>query len=149
MPEWFENEAFWVEMYSYLFPDERFSVAEEQVEKALALVNFQQGKVLDLCCGPGRHSVALAKRGIPVTAVDRTEYLLSMAKKNATDLNLEIEFVLEDMRNFVRPGAFALVLNMFTSFGYFDNKDDDLQVLRNAYESLAPGGAILIDLIGK
>ncbi len=53
------------------------------------------------------------------------------------------------MRQFVRKGAFSLVLNLFTSFGYFDDKEDDLKVLRNAHESLYPGGAILIDMMGK
>jgi SAM-dependent methyltransferase len=149
MAEWFENESFWIEMYPFMFSDERFHVAEEQVEKALALVGFRQGPVLDLCCGPGRHSLVLAKRGIQVTAVDRTEFLLNKAKETAAKLNLQIEFILEDMRHFFRPAAFNLVLNMFTSFGYFDNKEDDLKVLRNAYESLKPGGTLLIDILGK
>src|SRR5262249_1434330 len=130
-------------------PEEGFHLAEDQVEKVLALVGYKDGVVLDLCCGPGRHSLALAKRGIQVTAVDRSEFLLSKAKAEATKLDLEIEFVSNDMRQFVRREAFDLVLNMFTSFGYFDDKDEDLQVLRNAYESLRSGGAILIDIFGK
>ena len=50
-------------------------------------------------------------------------------------------FPQNDMRDFVRPGSFALVLNMFTSFGYFDNKQEDLTVLENMFSSLQPGGA--------
>jgi len=53
------------------------------------------------------------------------------------------------MREFIRPNAFGLVLNMFTSFGYFDNKGEDLSVLKNMYESLQPDGALLIDIMGK
>ena len=149
MDEWFEDESFWIELYPILFSDERFDLADEQVEKALKLVGFQGGTVLDLCCGPGRHAIALAKRGLEVTAVDRTKFLLNKAKESASNPGLQIEFVLEDMRNFVRPGAFDLVLNMFTSFGYFDDKEEDLKVLRNIYESLKPGGAFLIDILGK
>jgi SAM-dependent methyltransferase len=149
MGEWFEDESFWSEMYSFMFPEERFHLAEEQIEKVLTLVGYPGGAVLDLCCGPGRHSLALAKRGIQVTAVDRSEFLLSRAKAEVAKLNLEIEFVLDDMRQFVRSHSFSLVLNMFTSFGYCDDKEDDLTVLRNAYQSLKVGGAMLIDVLGK
>src|SRR5215475_13243477 len=149
MSEWFEDESFWIELYPFMFPEERFRLAEEQIEKILALVGYKEGTVLDLCCGPGRHSLALAKRGIQVTAVDRSEFLLRKAKEEAANSNLEIEFVSDDMRRFVRDNSFSLILNMFTSFGYFDDQEDDLKVLRNAYRSLKPEGAIVIDLLGK
>jgi SAM-dependent methyltransferase len=149
MGAWFEDESFWIEMYPFMFPEERFHLAEEQIDKVLTLVGYKEGSVLDLCCGPGRHSLALAKRGIWVTAVDRSEFLLGKAKDEAAKSNLEIEFVSDDMRHFVRSDSFSLVLNMFTSFGYFDDKEDDLKVLRNAYQSLKPEGAILIDIFGK
>jgi SAM-dependent methyltransferase len=149
MGAWFEDELFWREMYPFMFPEERFRLAEDQIEKILTLVGYNDGAVLDLCCGPGRHSLALAKRGIQVTAVDLSEFLLRKAKEEATKLNLEIEFVLDDMRHFVRNDSFSMVLNMFTSFGYFDDKEDDLIALRNAYQSLKPEGAILIDIFGK
>ncbi|MCI0487734.1 MAG: class I SAM-dependent methyltransferase [Blastocatellia bacterium] len=149
MDEWYEDESFWIELYPILFSDERFDLAEEQVEKVLKLAGFEGGAVLDLCCGPGRHTIAIAKRGIKVTAVDRTEFFLNKAKESASNLGLQVEFVLEDMRNFIRPGVFDLVLNMFTSFGYFDDKEDDFKVLRNIHESLKPGGTFLIDMMGK
>jgi SAM-dependent methyltransferase len=149
MVEWFKDESFWSEMYPFMFPEERFHLAEEQIEKVLTLVGYNGGTILDLCCGPGRHSLALAKRGIQVTAIDRSEFLLSKAKAEAAKLNLEIEFVLYDMRQFTRSNSFSLILNMFTSFGYFDDKEDDLKVLRNAYQSLKSGGTILIDIFGK
>ena len=53
------------------------------------------------------------------------------------------------MRDFVRPGAFDLAISMFTSFGYFDDKSDDLLVLRQLRESLRPGGFLLMELAGK
>jgi SAM-dependent methyltransferase len=149
MGAWFEDESFWSELYPFMFPEERFHLAEEQIEKILALVGYEEGAVLDLCCGPGRHSLALAKRGIQVTAVDRSEFLLRRAKEEAAKSNLEIEFVLDDMRHFVSDHSFSLILNLFTSFGYFDDIEDDLKVLQNAYRSLKPGGAMVIDVFGK
>jgi SAM-dependent methyltransferase len=149
MSEWFEDESFWREMYPFMFSEERISLAAEQVDQVFKLVGFEGDAVLDLCCGPGRHTLILAQRGIRVTAVDRTEFLLNLARAEAGRLGLEVEFILEDMRQFVRPGAYHLVLSMFTSFGYFEDPGDDLRVLQNAVHSLRPGGAILIDLLGK
>lgn len=149
MGEWFEDESFWIETYHHIFPEERFRTAGEQIEQALVLAGLEVEHVLDLCCGPGRHSIALARRGINVTAVDRTKYLLDKAIEAAQDKNLQIEFVLEDMRSFVRPNGFDMALNIFTSFGYFGDKSEDLKVLRNVYESLRPGGVFLIEITGK
>lgn len=149
MAEWFEDGSFWIAMYPYMFRSERFELAKEQVEKILILLGFQGSSVLDLCCGPGRHAVPLAQRGICVTGVDRTPFLLAKAQERAQAGNVQIEWILEDMRNFVRQDAYDLVLNLFTSFGYFDNPEDDLKVLRNIYQSLKIGGACLIDVVGK
>jgi len=75
--EWFADESIWKDLYPFTFPESAFAVGDEQVEKILRLTGVGRGKVLDLCCGPGRHTVALAKRGVAVTAVDRTRFLLA------------------------------------------------------------------------
>jgi SAM-dependent methyltransferase len=147
--EWFDNERFWRESFPFVFSEKLFSIAEETVEKALKLARPLGTSVLDLCCGPGRCSIALASRGFEVTGVDRTKYLLDKARMTARAAKVNVEWIQKDMRNFVRAGAFDLILSMFTSFGYFDNRDDDLHVLANAYRSLKPGGVLLIDAMGK
>jgi ubiquinone/menaquinone biosynthesis C-methylase UbiE len=147
--EWFDNDAFWRELYPFMFPEKRIAAADEQVAKALALTKPTGKSVLDLCCGPGRCSIALAKKGFHVTGVDRTAYLLNKARAKAKGAHVKIEWVQKDMRDFVRPGTFALVLSMFTSFGYFDDKEEDITVLRNMFASLQPGGACLIEVLGK
>src|SRR5215471_15422403 len=138
--EWFDDEAFWHQLYPFLFPKERIAAADQQIEKALALTKPTGNAVLDLCCGPGRCSIALAKRGFSVTGVDKSKYLLGKARVNAGSARVEIEWVKKDMRDFVRADSFALVLSMFTSFGYFDDKRQDLIVLKNMFTSLQPGG---------
>jgi SAM-dependent methyltransferase len=145
MPQWFEDDSFWETFYPTMFPPERIDSAWVQVEQVLALTKFDGKDVLDLCCGPGRHSAELAARGYNVTGVDRSEFLLSKARERSS----EVEWVHEDMRTFVRPDSFDLVINMFTSFGYFDDKDDDGRVLRNVCTSLRDGGAVLMEMIGK
>jgi 2-polyprenyl-3-methyl-5-hydroxy-6-metoxy-1,4-benzoquinol methylase len=131
MTEWFEDEDFWRVLFPFIFPSEKLESADEEVDSIAALTGFAQGRVLDLCCGPGRHSVALAKMGAEVTGVDRSAFLLERAAAHALANNVEVEGVHQDMRQFIRAESFDLVLNMFTSFGYFDDKDDDISVLNH------------------
>jgi SAM-dependent methyltransferase len=147
--EWFEDESFWRDLYPYMFPEEQFKLADQQVDKILALVRPQGRSVLDLCCGPGRHSTSLATKGFAVTGVDRTKFFLKRAKERANAAGVSIELVQADMRDFVRSAAYDLVLNMYTSFGLFSKIEDDLKVLRNIYESIKPGGVCLMDMVGK
>lgn len=147
--QWFEDESLWVETYPYMFSPSRIAAAEAEVEPLLALVGNRPQKILDLCCGPGRFAVPLARRGLQVTGVDRTAFFLEKAKQRAAAESVAIEWVQEDMRAFARPGTFDLALSMFTSFGYFDDKDEDLLVLRNIHTSLRPGGALIMDVVGK
>jgi SAM-dependent methyltransferase len=147
--EWFADDSFWREMYPFMFPEKRFADAIKEIDQALKLTKPKGKLVLDLCCGPGRCAVALARRGFSVTGVDRTKYLLAQARRRARAAKVKSEWVLEDMRDFVRPSAFDLVLSMFTSFGYFDDKCEDLTVLQNMSASLRPGGTCLIDVVGK
>lgn len=83
MTDWFSDEAFWWMFYPVRFPQERYDFAEGQVEKILELVEFEGSSIIDLACGPGRHSVVLAKRGYRVTGVDVSEFLLEKAKERA------------------------------------------------------------------
>ena len=147
--DWFENEAFWQDFYAYMFSPERFAAAKEEVSQIMALTQCTGGDVLDLCCGPGRHSVEFAQRGFKVTGVDRSAFLLDRAREHASQTNVAVEWVREDMRKFIRPAQFDLVCNLFTSFGYFDTEHEDLQVLRNIHQSLKQGGMVVIDVIGK
>ena len=147
--EWYEDESFWKATYPFLFSEARFEAAETHVENILNLVGLDSGDVLDLCCGPGRVSVPMAGRGFRVTAVDRSPFLLAEGRKRAAQRNLVIEWVEKDMREFERPEAFDLVLNLNTSFGYFDAKDEDVGVLRKIFASLKPGGRLVMDLMGK
>jgi len=147
--EWFDDDSFWRDLYPFMFPEARFAFAAAEVDGALGLAKPKGKAALDLCCGPGRCSIALAQRGFSVTAVDRTKYLLDKARAKARLAKVKIEWVQKDMRDFVRPEAFDLALSMFTSFGFFDDKREDVAVLRNIFTSLKPDGACVIDVSGK
>jgi SAM-dependent methyltransferase len=146
---WYEDEDFWREMYPYMFPTEKFSAAEEQVSQILSLTALEEGSVLDLCCGPGRHALEFARRGYRVTGVDGKKFLLDRAKERAAESGQQVEWIHQDMREFAKPNAFQLAVNLWSSFGYFENEADDLRVLSNIFESLRPGGVFVVDLFGK
>jgi SAM-dependent methyltransferase len=147
--DWFENDDLWVELYSLLFPEERWEMAGPEVECILALAEKPVKDALDLACGPGRHAIALAERGVRVTALDRTQFYLDKAKDRSEKEGVEVEWVESDMRDFVRPGAYDLVLSMFTSFGYYEDEADNLSLLDQSYENLRDGGMLIIDMVGK
>jgi SAM-dependent methyltransferase len=147
--EWFENEDFWRTFYGYLFSAERFAAAPDEVARILALTKCTGGSVLDLCCGPGRHSLEFTKAGFKVTGVDKSTFLLEKARQSAAEVGAAIEWVQQDMRDFLRPASFDLACSMFTSFGYFKDPDEDLHVLRNIHQSLKDNGVLIIETLGK
>jgi SAM-dependent methyltransferase len=147
---WYEDDAFWNAIGLAVFDETQWQSAPKEVDQIASLVKLQPGsRILDLCCGPGRHSLELARRGYKITGVDRTAAFLDEAKRRAVADKLEVEFVREDMRKFVRPGAYDAILNLFSSFAYFDDPVEDRLVLFNALESLRPGGVFVVDTMAK
>jgi SAM-dependent methyltransferase len=106
-------------------------------------------RCLDLCCGFGRISLELARRGFSLTGVDITGSYLETAREDARLEELAAEFIRDDVRSFRRPGAFDLAVNLYNSFGYFEDPQDDRLMVQNAFESLKPGGTFFIETIGK
>lgn len=150
MAIWYEDPSFWHDNYRRMFTPARLSSAAEEVDRVLELTGATPpGKVLDLCCGPGRHTVEFAQRGFSAVGVDLTEEYLEEARRRAAAVSVEVELVRSDMRDFAVPESFDLAVNLFTSFGFFENEEDDLRVLRNIYRSLKAGGRLVIELTGK
>ena len=156
MAAWFEEEDFWANFAPIMFDGKRWAEVPAVIDGLGARLAEAGGppigpglRVYDSCCGPGRHALELAKRGCAVTAVDITESYLEAARESAADYGLDIEFLKGDVREFVRPGAFDLAVNLFTSFGYFDTKEEDIAFLARVRESLRPGGFLAMELLGK
>jgi SAM-dependent methyltransferase len=146
---WFESDALWARLFPFMFAEQQFAAAVENVPKIVALTSVSSGAVLDLACGPGRYVVPFAQAGFRVTGVDRTRFLLNKARERAATAGVSPEFVEQDMREFVRPAAFDLALNVYTSFGYFDDAAENRRVLENILTSLKPGGVFVFEHIGK
>lgn len=149
MTEWFADETFWIDFHDFLFPTDKFANAEEEINKIINLINADIKDILDLCCGPARHSVLLAKRGYNVTAVDKSKYLLARAKEYCKKEEVNIPLIERDMRDYIQPNSYDLVLNLFTSFGYFEDPNDDLKVVQNIYTNLRTSGKVILETMSK
>jgi SAM-dependent methyltransferase len=147
---WYDDDQLWAALEPVMFGKDTVAEAPDEVDKIISLLNLEPGmNILDLCCGIGRHALELARRGYKVTGVDRTKVYLDKAIAAAREENLNIEFIRNDMRDFIRPESFDTVLSMFTSFGYFEDDRDDLKVLTNVLDSLKPGGRFIMHTKGK
>jgi SAM-dependent methyltransferase len=150
MKSWHESDDFWETMAPMIFGNQRWDAAPVEVDQVVRLLGASPGAaILDLCCGPGRHSLELARRGFNVTGVDRTAVYIERAQEQAEAEGLAVEFVQEDMRHFCRPNVFDAAISLFTSFGYFEDPDENHQVLTNMYHSLKDEGTLILEMMGK
>ena len=152
--QWFHDEGFWERFAPIMFDEDRWAEVPAVAEGIAAFIGrpFGDGKPVraaDLCCGLGRVSVELALRGWDVTGVDITPAYLAAAEESAAAASVSLELVRDDVRHFVRPASFDVALNLYTSFGYFDDPADDLLFARNVLASLRPGGSFIIETLGK
>ncbi|MFA6434567.1 MAG: class I SAM-dependent methyltransferase [Elusimicrobiales bacterium] len=122
--------------------------APMEVDFILKQLRLRKGaRLLDLCCGPARHSILLAKKGLAVTGYDYSADYLKEASAKAKKAGVKLTLVRGDMRRLDFNGGFDAVINLFTSFGYFQRFSEDLKTLKGAARALKPGGFFLIDLI--
>lgn len=148
MTVWHEQDLFWQTVP--LFDQERLEAAPAEVDALISLLGIvPPATVLDLCCGVGRHSLEFARHGYRVTGVDRTAAYLQTARQRASAEGLDVEWIEADMREFARGETFDVAINLFTSFGYFEDPAEDRLVVSNLCRSLRPGGALVMELMGK
>ena len=143
----FDREAAFDDDYLYFY-EERLSPeqTEADVELIWRLLELEPGlELLDLACGHGRIANALAERSVRVTGLDATPMFLELARKDAAERGVEVEYVDGDMRSIPWSGRFDRVLCWFTSFGYFAD-DDNRRVLAEAYRALKPGGLFAVEM---
>jgi len=142
--EWFQ-ESFG-EDYLLVYKHRDFSGAYKEVQSMVQWLNLQPGsKLLDLCCGIGRHALALHDSGFDVTGVDLSDVLLQEAKKN--DQAGVVRWLQGDMRQVPLQESFDAVVNLFTSFGYFEDDADNERVIAEISRLLRPGGKFIIDFL--
>jgi ubiquinone/menaquinone biosynthesis C-methylase UbiE len=129
--------------YAPRFTDE---VSEAQTERIVEMLGLESGmSILDVACGYGRIANRLAARGMRVTGLDITPQFLELARKDAAERRVYVDYVHGDMRALPFSQQFDAVLCFFTAFGYFDDAGCR-KTLEEFRRVLHPGGRVLIDI---
>jgi len=146
---WYED-WFWSDAYTKVY-DHR---DEEEAERLVRLIEREIAPapdlhILDVGCGRGRHARALARRGHQVTGIDLSRAAIEAARAKANDENLEAKasFQVGDMREPACNGCADGVVNLFTSFGYFEKDAENERALAAMTTALRPGGWFLQDYL--
>lgn len=142
MKHWYEN--WFDENYLELYKHRDSTDAKLQVELIEKKINItREMAILDLGCGDGRHSILFHQKGYLINGIDQSVVLINQGKKKYPTLNLSVG----DMR-FIN-GKYDLILSLFTSFGYFDDDDENFKVLKSISNALNPGGYLWLDYLNS
>lgn len=138
---WF-SEWFNTSYYHILYKHRNDKEAQEFIQNLVSFLKLpKENTILDLACGKGRHSIFLNSLGYKVIGTDLSENSIEHANQFS---NENLKFKVQDMRKSYNLNVDA-VFNMFTSFGYFDDDKDDIQVLKNIEASINENGVAVID----
>lgn len=125
-------------------------LAVRQVDQVLRLLGEGEplqapARILDVCCGYGRHAVELARRGFAVTGVDISPQQIARARRRAAEAGVAARFVVGDARALPVRGPYDAAINMFLSFGYFATDEESQAMLHGIARALRPGGRLVLD----
>lgn len=140
------DEDDYLYFYKESLTDERTDVEVEALVKYLELNSPQ--RILDLACGYGRHTNRLAALGHEMVGVDLMPGFLSIARQDAENRNVQVDYCQGDMRQIDFVEEFDRVMIVFTAFGYFDD-DENLDVLKRVARALKPGGLFIVDFLNR
>ncbi|WP_264510514.1 class I SAM-dependent DNA methyltransferase [Flavobacterium sp. N1719] len=130
--------------YHILYKERNYREAQLFMDNLTQYLNLpEKAKVLDLACGRGRHSIYLSQLGYDVTGADLSANSIAEASKNE---NHHLRFEVHDMRE-PFEAKFDAVFNLFTSFGYFDENEDNYKTLVAIHDSLNEYGFGVIDFM--
>lgn len=150
--DWFRNPA-----YLKLYQHRSISEARQTVQTILDVTGLgslaaeckSSLTVLDIACGAGRHAVELAEQGIAVTANDLSPFLLNETAALAKSRGVDVRLSQSDMREIDFKEEFDLVVQLFTSFGYFQDHEDEQAVITNVHRALKNGGWYVLDFFNS
>ncbi|TPE45491.1 class I SAM-dependent methyltransferase [Pontibacter mangrovi] len=131
--------------YHILYQNRDVQEAQRFMDRLLVYLHPKpDAKILDLACGKGRHALYLNQQGYDVTGIDLSEKSIQHARQFE---NERLHFVRHDMREEFQPEAFDFILNLFTSFGYFESETENAVALCATAQSLRHGGKLVIDFM--
>lgn len=143
MPQhWFQN-WFNSPFYHILYQQRNIEEAERFINNLIGYLNLTpNARLLDIACGRGRHAVYLNKRGFEVTGIDLSIANIAFARQFE---NEKLHFFVHDMRRLFYNNYFDVAINLFTSFGYFEEEEEHLKALLSFHAAIKPGGLLVLD----
>lgn len=139
---WFDSPH-----YHILYKDRDYKEAEFFLRNLTQYLHpKKEDKILDLACGAGRHSIFLNKLGYNVTGLDLSK---NSIEKASIHENKRLHFDTHDMREVYQENGFDFVLNMFTSFGYFESNEENIKMLQSIEKTLRPNGTFVLDFFNS
>lgn len=136
---WFDTDY-----YHILYKHRDYSEAKKFMQNIVTFLNIKkEDLLLDLACGKGRHSIFLNSLGFDVIGADLSKNSIQKAKYFEND---RLKFIEHDMRNPLKT-KFNVILNLFTSFGFFEDDNEDIAILQNMKNGLKPYGIAVIDFM--
>lgn len=139
---WF-NTTFYHDLYQHR---DEFEARQFIIELCQQL-NIPRGdKVMDLACGRGRHAKVLSEQGLKTLGVDLSTESIDFAQRYAHE---GLHFKVGNMLNTLPVQGFDWVMNLFTSFGYFENDNLHQEALNNIWHSIKPGGRFVLDFMNS
>ena len=142
--EWF-GEWFDSPYYHILYKNRDNTEAHTFIDNLCIRLGFsEKDKILDLACGKGRHAIYLNHKGFDATGIDLSAENIKYASQFS---NTKLSFYVHDMREVFAYDQFNYVLNIFTSFGYFDSADEHKSAIVAAANALKSGGKLIIDFL--
>ena len=123
---WFAN---WFDSpyYHLLYKNRDEEEAEHFIDNLIAQLQLKKGsRIIDIACGKGRHATYFHKKGMYVVGVDLSANSIAKAKENEKE---NLQFAVHDMREIFKKNYFDIATNLFTSFGYFDNNEDEQEAI--------------------
>lgn len=143
--EWFTT-WFNTPYYHLLYKHRDINEARSFIDRWVDTMRLPKGShILDLACGRGRHAVHLHNHGYKVSGIDLSEENIDFANLHYKRDGLD--FIRGDMRSDLGLRRYDAVVNLFTSFGYFDTPEENKQVFANIYRALKSGGVFLFDYL--
>ena len=144
--EWFES-WFNTKYYHILYKNRDYTEAEKFISRLIDFLDPEpDAKFVDIACGKGRHAIFINKLGYNVVGYDLSEESILEANKNAKN---DLKFYTHDMRQIFRTNYFDFALNLFTSFGYFKNKRDEVNAIKASAKNLKKNGLLVIDFLNR
>ena len=138
--DWFDSPY-----YHILYKNRDIKEAQQFIDNLVAHLQLKkESKLIDIACGKGRHATYFNKLGFDVIGVDLSENSITTAKQNE---NKKLQFFKHDMRNTFKANSFNVVTNLFTSFGYFEDKKDEQKAINAMAKNLKPDGILIIDFM--